>query len=113
MRLLDAGVKVPPVAGGCQSYLLESPDMLRLLLARGGLNPDYPTPEGVTLLHALCNRDVRGRTMKHREECAAILIEAGADISARDAEYHATPLEWATRNDLPDMIEFLRKRGAI
>ena len=29
MRLLDAGVTVPPVAGGCQSYLLERPDMLR------------------------------------------------------------------------------------
>src|SRR5687768_3130148 len=112
MRLLDAGVKVPPVAGGCQSYLLERPDMLRQLLARGGLNPNYPTPEGVTLLHALCNRDQRGRTMKHREECAAILIDAGADMFARDAEYHATPLEWATRNNLTDMIEFLRKHGA-
>jgi ankyrin repeat protein len=113
MRLLDAGVKVPPVAGGCQSYLLERPDMLRLLLARGGLNPNYPTPEGVTLLHALCNRDERGRTMQHREECAAILLEAGADISARDTKYQSTPLGWATRNNLPDMVEFLRKNGAV
>ena len=112
MRLLDAGVKVPPVAGGCQSYLLERPDMLRLLLARGGLNPNYPTPEGVTLLHALCNRDERGRTMKHREECATILLEAGADIAARDTKYQSTPLGWAERNNLPDMIEFLRKKGA-
>ena len=32
-RLLDAGIRVPPVAGGCQSYLLEKPDMLRMLLA--------------------------------------------------------------------------------
>ena len=112
MRLLDAGVKVPPLAGGCQSYLLERPDMLRLLLARGGLDPNYPTPEGVTLLHALCNRDVRGRTMRHRRECAAILIEAGADTSARDLEYGSTPLGWAERNHLQDMIDFLGTHGA-
>ena len=111
-RLLDAGVKVPPVAGGCQSYLLERPDMLRLLLARGGLNPDYPTPDGVTLLHALCNRDVRGRTMKHRRECAGILLEAGADTSAKDLKSQSTPLAWAERNNLPDMVDFLRKHGA-
>ena len=111
MRLLDAGVKVPPVAGGCQSYLLERPDMLRLLLARGGLDPNYPTPEGVTLLHTLCNRDVRGRTMKRRTEVAAILLAAGADISARDKN-DSTPLDWAERHQLPDMVEFLRKHGA-
>jgi ankyrin repeat protein len=111
-RLLDAGIRVPPVAGGCQSYLLERPDMLRLLLARGGLDPDYPTPEGSTLLHALCSRDVRGRTMKHRTECAAILLDAGAAISAKDQEYRSTPLAWAARNNLPDMVEFLLVRGA-
>jgi len=112
VRLLDAGVRVPPAAGGCQSYLLEKPDMLDLLLARGGLNPDYPTPEGATLLHALCSRDVRGRTMMHRTECAAILLDAGAAISARDHEYRSTPLAWAARNNLPDMVEFLLARGA-
>ena len=112
VRLLDAGIRVPPVAGGCQSYLLERPDMLQLLLARGGLNPDYPTPEGLTLLHALCSRDVRGRTMGNRTECAAILLDAGATISAKDEEYRSTPLAWAARNNLPDMVEFLLARGA-
>jgi ankyrin repeat protein len=112
VRLLDAGIRVPPAAGGCQSYLLEKPDMLGLLLARGGLNPDYPTPEGSTLLHALCSRDVRGRTMRHRTECAAILLDAGAAISARDHEYRSTPLAWAARNNLPDMVELLLARGA-
>lgn len=112
MRLLDAGVSVPPVAGGCQSYLLERPDMLKLLLAKGALDPDYPTAEGSTLLHALCSRDVRGRTMKHGTECAGILLDAGAAISARDEEYHSTPLAWAARNNLPDMVDFLMARGA-
>jgi len=112
MRLLGAGIRVPPVAGGCQSYLLENPGMLRLLLAKGGLNPDYPTPEGSTLLHALCSRDVRGRTMNHRTECADILLHAGAAISAKDEEYRSTPLAWAARNNLPDMVGFLLARGA-
>jgi ankyrin repeat protein len=111
MRLLDAGVRVPPVAGGCQSYLLEQPDMLKLLLERGGLDPDYPGPEGVTLLHQLCRRDARGRTMDNRTECAAILLAAGASIDARDRD-GATPLAWAIRNDVADMAAFLRPRGA-
>jgi hypothetical protein len=59
-RLLDAGFTVHPQAGGCHSYLLERPDMLRELLTRGGLDPNYPTVDGVTLLHELCHRTVAG-----------------------------------------------------
>jgi len=110
-RLLDAGIRVPPVAGGCQSYLLENPDMLRLLL-KSGMSPDYPNWQMKTFLHCLCDRDVRGRTMEHRTECAAILIDAGANISIRDDETCSTPLAWAARNNLPDMVEFLLARGA-
>jgi ankyrin repeat protein len=111
VRLLDAGIRVPPVAGGCQSYLLHNPDMLRVLLTRG-MNPDYPNWQHMTLLHALCSRDIRDRTMAHRTECATILLDAGATISARDDEYRSTPLAWAARNDLPDMVELLLARGA-
>ena len=110
-RLLDAGIKVHPQAGGCHSYLLERPDMLRELLARGGLDPNYPTADGVTLLHALCHKDIRGRTMDHRAECAAILLEFGADLSPKDT-HGATPLMWATKHGLTDIAEFLRARGA-
>ena len=112
VRLLDIGVKVHPVAGGCHSYLLEQPDMLRLLLARGGLDPNYPTASGMTLLHELCVRDIRTREIKPRRECAAILLDAGANISARDEEYRSTPLAWAARLNLPDMVEYLLSRGA-
>ena len=111
MRLLDAGIRVHPVAGGCHSYLLEQPDMLRVLLRRGGLDPNYPTAEGVTLLHELSNRDIRGRTMRLRTKCAAILLEAGAGISPRD-QHGETPLMWARRHDLSDMVEFLIRCGA-
>jgi ankyrin repeat protein len=111
VRLLDMGVRVPPVAGGCQSYLLENPGMLRLLLA-SGMSPDYANWQNLTFLHLLCGRDVRNRTMAHRTECASILLDAGATISARDHDYRSTPLAWAARNNLPDMVEFLLRRGA-
>jgi ankyrin repeat protein len=111
IRLLDMGVRVPPIAGGCQSYLLENPEMLRLLLAKG-LSPDYSSWQNLRFLHLLCSRDVRNRTMSHRTECAGILLDAGAAISARDDEYRSTPLAWAARNNLPDMVEFLIARGA-
>jgi ankyrin repeat protein len=110
-RLLDAGVKVHPHAGGCHSYLLERPDMLRELLGRGGLDPNYPTDDGVTLLHELCHKDIRGRTMRHRTACAAMLLEFGADLSPRDARGE-TPLMWATKHRLTDIEAFLRARGA-
>jgi ankyrin repeat protein len=83
----------------------------RVLLERGGRDPNDPTADGVTLLHELCHRDVRGRTMKHRTECAAILLAAGAELSPRTRQGE-TPLVWAIRNELPDMVEFLEARGA-
>ncbi|HXT68170.1 MAG TPA: ankyrin repeat domain-containing protein [Vicinamibacterales bacterium] len=110
-RLLDAGFKVHPEAGGCHSYVLERPDMLRELLTRGGLDPNYPTIDGVTLLHELCHKDIRGRTMDHRTECAAILLEFGADPSPKD-KYGETPLMWATKHALIDIAGFLKARGA-
>ncbi len=111
-RLLQAGVRVPPTPDGCRSYLLEQPDMLRLLLERGGLDPDYTDENGSTLLHALCARDERGRTMDHRTECAGILLDAGATLSAKNKD-GITPLDLAKCNDLPDMVEFLTGRGAL
>jgi ankyrin repeat protein len=112
MRLLDAGVRVPRRPNGCRSYLLEDADMLRLLLERGGLDPDYTDERGSTLLHALCGRHVCGLTMSQRTECAGILLDACATISARDKN-GVTPLELARRNDLPEMVEFLSARSAI
>ncbi|MFI5006234.1 MAG: ankyrin repeat domain-containing protein [Solirubrobacterales bacterium] len=111
VRLLDAGARVPPVLTACRSYLLEDPEMLRLLLA-SGMSPDLPNWRMATPLHDLCGRDARGRPMLHRTECAAILLDAGATISARDEDYRSTPLAWAARNDLPDMVELLLARGA-
>ena len=111
VRLLDAGARVPPVLTACRSYLLGDPDMLRLLLA-SGMDPDLPNWQRATPLHDLCGRDSRGRSQPLRKECARILLDAGATISARDEDYRSTPLAWAARNDLPEMVELLLARGA-
>src|SRR5437870_3077312 len=49
---------------------------------------------------------------ENRVKCAALLLDAGASISARDDEYRSTPLGWAARNGVKNMVEFLLGRGA-
>lgn len=111
VRLLDAGVRVPNVLTACRGYLLGDPETLRLLLA-SGMDPNLPNWQHATPLHDLCGRDGRGRANANRAECALILLAAGADISARDEDYRSTPLAWAARSDLPDMVDLLLSRGA-
>jgi ankyrin repeat protein len=111
VRLLEAGARVPPVLTFCRSYLTSAPETLRLLLA-SGMSPDLPNWQRATLLHALCGRDYRGRPQEHRIECAGLLLDAGAALSPRDEDYRSTPLAWAARSGLPDMVELLLARGA-
>lgn len=107
-RLLQAGIRVPAVLTGCQGYLLEHADMLRTLLAHG-MSPDLMNWQRQTLLHLVCTgRDSTGGNV----ERAAILLDAGATISARDEEYRSTPLAWAARTDSVSMVELLLARGA-
>ena len=111
VRLIAAGARVPPVVTACRSYLWEDPSILRLLLD-SGMNPDLPNWHRATPLHDLCTRDRHGHPRKHRHECARIFLERGADISARDDDYLSTPLAWAARNNVADMVEFLIQHGA-
>jgi len=110
LRLLDAGIRVPPVVNGCHSYLLENIEMLRILLANE-MNPDLPNWERRTFLHDLCAGGKRYQPTDAIER-AQILLDAGASISARDEEYRSTPLAWAARTDMPEMVQFLLARGA-
>ncbi len=111
IRLLDAGARVAPVVNDCRSYLFSDPEMLRLLLA-SGMDPDLPNWLLTTPLHDLCSRDSHSRPREHRAECATILLDAGATISAKDEDYRSTPLAWAARNGLADMVDLLLSRGA-
>lgn len=41
-------------------------------------------------------------------EMVKLLVELGADPNARDSSYNATPLGWATHNEQPQVVEYLR-----
>ncbi len=110
-RLLEAGIRVPRYVTGCQSYLLEQPDMLKLLLQHG-MHPDTCNWQGQTMLHMLCRQDPEGKQAAHNVSCATLLLEAGANISAREEEYASTPLGWAARCNNIGMVRFLLAHGA-
>ena len=107
-RLLRAGFRVPMIVTGCQGYLLDDVEMFGMLL-ESGMNPDLQNWQGQTLLHFLGGG---AQTDGNRVKGAAMLLDAGASISARDEEYRSTPLGWAARNGVKDMVEFLLERGA-
>jgi ankyrin repeat protein len=112
-RLRTAGLRVPSVLTGCQSYLLTHTDMLRTLLAHG-MSPDLMNWQHQTLLHFVCQaQDYRGQDKSDGAiERAAMLLDAGANMCARDDEYRSTPLAWAARTNAVKMVEFLLARGA-
>src|SRR5262245_63251693 len=99
-RLLDAGSRVPQLVTGCQSYLMEQPDMFRTLLARG-MNPNTCNWQMQTMLHLCCGGDGSGRPDGASLECAALLLDAGGHISARDDGYCSTAVGWVARNHRP------------
>lgn len=77
---------------------------LNELLFRHGLNPSAPDWLGITPLHHFArNGDV---------EKAALFLDHGADIHARDEDIASTPLGWAAKFGRKEMVEFLLQRGA-
>ncbi len=114
-RMLAAGLRVPPVLTGCQTYLLTHADMLRTLLGHG-MSPDLMNWQRQTLLHHICSQPEMKRWISSGAsdaiEKATILLDAGANISAYDEEYHSTPLAWASRSGAVEMVKFLLSRGA-
>lgn len=103
-RLFAAGLRVPDVFTSCQGYLILHADMLRALLAHG-MKPDVMNWLHQTLLHLASGHD-------DKVEHAALLLDAGANITARDEDYRSTPLAWAARQNAPTMVRFLLSRGA-
>jgi ankyrin repeat protein len=107
-KLLTAGLRIPSIVTGCQGYLLHNAGMLRTLLEHG-MNPNLMNWQHQTLLHLVCHGP---NSTGSDVERAAMLLDAGADINAREEEYRSTPLGWAARRNARHMVEFLLSRGA-
>jgi ankyrin repeat protein len=77
---------------------------LNELLFKHGMNPSQPDWLRVTPLHHFARKgDV---------ENAALFLNHGADLHARDEDICSTPLGWAAKFGQIRMVEFLLKRGA-
>lgn len=74
------------------------------LLFKHGMNPSLPDWMGVTPLHTFARRNDL--------ENAALFIDHGADLHARDEDICSTPLGWAAKFGNLPMVELLLKRGA-
>jgi ankyrin repeat protein len=109
-QLLEVGLRVPPTLTSCKGYLLNDIEMFKMLLA-SGMDPNLPNWQRQTLLHDVCSGGGRGQVEKQLV-FARILLHAGANISAKEEVYRSTPLGFAARNNMPDMVEFLLSRGA-
>ena len=77
---------------------------LNELLFDHGMNPSQPNWLRITPLHHLA--------AKGDLATAAIFIDHGADLHARDEEFCSTPLGWAARCGQTLMVGFLLRRGA-
>jgi ankyrin repeat protein len=85
------------------SGVAKTRELSELLFAHGA-NPNRPDWLGVTPLHQFARRgDVEG---------AALFLDHGADIHARDEDICSTPLGWAAKFGRVQMVEFLLGRGA-
>jgi ankyrin repeat protein len=77
---------------------------LNQLLFEHGLNPSAGDWLGITPLHQFARTG--------NVERAAIFVDRGADLNARDEDICSTPLGWAAKFGQTAMAEFLLERGA-
>ena len=73
-------------------------------LFRTGMDPNRPNWLRITPLHEFAEQGAI--------ESAAIFIDHGADLHARDEELRSTPLGYAAKYGKTLMVEFLLRRGA-
>ena len=84
--------------------IVSAPRHMAIALFERGMNPDRPDWMGITPLHRFAaDGDV---------ERAALFLDHGADIEARDDDSRSRPLAWAARRGREPMVEFLLRRGA-
>ena len=75
-------------------------DTIRKLLAEDGSRVHTRGGDGQTPLHVAANVEV-----------AALLLDAGADVNARDVDHESTPAQYAIR-DRQDVARYLVARGS-
>lgn len=77
---------------------------LNELLFHHGMDAKAANWLGITALHELARQG--------DEEKAALFLDHGADLHARDEDICSTPLGWAAKFGRRSMVEFLIRRGA-
>jgi ankyrin repeat protein len=78
-------------------------ELTELLFAHG-MNPSQPNWLLITPLHQFAREG--------NVERAALFIDHGADLHARDEDIRSTPLAWAAKFGRTNMVELLLARGA-
>jgi ankyrin repeat protein len=85
-------------------------------LLDAGMTPNDSDWLRVSSLHRLAIGSMKhgsdGREYRHHTEAMRLFVEAGADLNARDEEFHSTPLGWAARWGRPEAVKLLLERGA-
>jgi ankyrin repeat protein len=89
----------------------DHPDMSRFLLEKG-LNPNISNWQRCTTLHAVAGHIGQEKRQGQWLEALDLFLSFGADINSMDEEYRSTPLGWAARCGIEEMIEPLLERGA-
>jgi ankyrin repeat protein len=93
----------------------EMTEIIGWLLA-AGMNPNDSDWLRVTSLHRLAigtqPHGSDGSIYRPHPEVMRLFLEAGADLEAKDEEFHSTPLGWAARWGRTEMVEVLLSAGA-
>jgi len=86
-----------------RASLVKNRELTELLFAHG-MDPSAPDWLGFTPLHQIAQRG--------NLEAAALFLDHGANLHARDEDICSTPLGWAAKFGRKEMVEFLLSRGA-
>ena len=90
--------------GLAERVKVSKPRAMAELLFEHGMDPNRPNWMRKTPLHDFAgDGDIEG---------AALYLEHGADLHARDEEQCSTPLGWAAMRGQTRMVEFLLRKGA-
>lgn len=84
-------------------FAAKTRELTELLFAHG-MDPSRPNWLGITPLHHFA--------AKGDSENAALFLDHGADLHARDEDICSTPLGWAAKSGQASMVELLLGRGA-